>query len=120
LNREGYNNKQQAFHLGGGGIGFGIPPFQIGTLTFAQFLKDKNLGGKVNIQTGLFTNEFTSQELGFTINQQTGQIKTGSVGLSSAVLAKQAALSAEFGIPTFDIAGNLSTFGGVTTGKNNG
>jgi len=40
--------------------------------------------------------------------------------LSDAVVAKQQELSAKFGIPTFDVAGNLSTFGGVTTGKNNG
>jgi len=103
----------------GGGFGE-TTPLQLGRLTFAQFLKDRNLGGKINISTGFFTNRFTSQALDFTINKQTGDIRTGAVGLSSAVLAKQAELSAKFGIPTFDVAGNLSTFGGVTTGKNNG
>jgi len=103
----------------GGGFG-GVSALGIGRLTFAQFLKDTNLGGKINLTTGFFQNKFTSQSLDFTINKQTGNIFTGAVGLSSATLAKQVELSQEFGIPTFDVAGNLSTFGGVTTGKNNG
>jgi len=105
----------------GGGFGM-TTPLQIGRLTFAQFLKDQQFGfgGKVNISTGLFSNRFTSQQLDFTINKSTGNIRTGRIGLSDATLAKQQELSAKFGIPTFDVAGNLSTFGGVTTGKNNG
>jgi len=103
----------------GGGFGE-TTPLQFGRLTFAQFLKDQNLGGKINISTGLFVNQFTSQQLDFTINKTTGNIRTGRIGLSDAVVAKQQELSAKFGIPTFDVAGNLSTFGGVTTGKNNG
>jgi len=103
----------------GGGFG-STTPLQFGRLTFAQFLKDQNLGGKVNISSGLFVNQFTSQQLDFTINKSTGNIRTGRLGLSDAVLAKQQELSQKFGIPTFDVAGNLSTFGGVTTGKNNG
>jgi len=105
----------------GGGFGM-LTGLDFGRLTFAQFLKDQafGFGGKINLTTGFFTNKFTSQALDFTINKQTGDIKTGAVGLSAATLAKQAALSKEFGIPTFDVAGNLSTFGGVTTGKHNG
>jgi len=100
----------------GGGFGM-LSGLDFGRLTFAQFLKDQNLGGKINLTTGFFNNKFTSQQLDFTINPITGNIKTGGVGLSAAVLAKQTALSKEFGIPTFDVAGNLSTFGGVTTGS---
>ena len=46
-----------------------------------------------------------------------GGINTGRVGLSDATLNAQAALSREYGIPTFDTAGNLSTFGGFVTGN---
>jgi len=94
-----------------------ISGLEIGRLTFAQFLKQNNFGGSVNISTGVFRNQFTEQPLDFTINKQTGMIRTGRIGLSDATLAAQQALSAEFGIPTFDVAGNLSTFGGVTTGS---
>jgi len=102
-----------------GGFGPPLGGIDVGRLTFAQFLKTAKFGfgGKVNLTTGFFTNKFTSQQLDFTINKLTGKILTGRVGLSEATLAKQAELSAKFGIPTFDVAGNLSTFGGVTTGS---
>jgi len=100
----------------GGGFGE-TTPLQIGRLTFAQFLKDRKLGGTINISSGIFKNKVTRQPLDFTIDQTTGDIRTGRIGLSDAVLRKQAELSAQFGIPTFDIKGNLSTFGGVTSGK---
>lgn len=98
----------------GGGFGE-VTPLEIGRLTFAQFLKQNNFGGQVNISTGVFRNAFTAQPLDFTIDKTTGVIRTGRIGLSDAVLSAQQKLSAKFGIPTFDIKGNLSTFGGFVT-----
>jgi len=99
----------------GGGVGE-ISARNQGLLTFGQFLKDRGLDAKIDFQGGAFVNQFTRQPLGFTINQ-TGQIKTGRIGLSDHVLQLQSALSGKFGIPTFDIKGNLSTFAGLVTGK---
>jgi len=100
----------------GGGFGE-VTPLEIGRLTFAQFLKQNMFGGSVNISTGVFRNAFTTQPLDFTIDKVTGNIRTGRIGLSDATLSAQAALSKKFGIPTFDIKGNLSTFGGFVTGN---
>jgi hypothetical protein len=86
-----------------------------GLLALAGFVQSENLGGTINLDTGIFTNTVTKQPLGFTINSS-GGVNTGTVGLSSATVAAQAALSKQYGIPTFDTKGNLSTFGGVTSG----
>lgn len=89
-----------------------VTPKEIGRLTFAQFLKEKQLGGRININTGFFQNKFTSQPLDFTIDSVTGSIRTGRVGLGSKTINAQTNLAKEFGIPTFDTMGNLSNFGG--------
>ena len=92
----------------------GLSSQQKGGLTYAGFLESNNLGGTINLRTNEFTNRYGVQPLDFTISGS-GGINTGRVGLSDATLNAQAALSQEFGIPTFDTAGNLSTFGGLVT-----
>ena len=92
----------------------GLSPQQQGGLTYAGFLESNNLGGTINLRTNEFQNKFGIQPLDFTISGS-GGINTGRIGLSDATLNAQAALSKEFGIPTFDTAGNLSTFGGFVT-----
>lgn len=66
--------------------------------------------------TALFQNDFTTQPLspgaGLTTS---GAVRTGRTGLSDYVLAQQQKLSAKTGIPTFDVAGNLSTIAGAAT-----
>ena len=57
------------------------------------------------------------QPLDFTFDGS-GGVNTGRVGLSDRTLAAQQELSAKYGIPTFDVSGNLSTFGGLATSKN--
>lgn len=99
-----------------GGMNNTLSPQQRGGLTYAGFLESNNLGGTINLRTNEFKNQYGIQPLDFTINGS-GGINTGRVGLSDATLNAQAALSREFGIPTFDIEGNLSTFGGLVTGK---
>jgi len=94
----------------------GLSSQQKGGLTYAGFLESNNLGGTINLRTNEFQNQFGIQPLDFTIDGS-GGINTGRVGLSQATLNAQAALSKEFGIPTFDTQGNLSTFGGFVTGK---
>ena len=93
----------------------GLSPQQKGGLTYAGFLESNNLGGTINLRTNEFVNSFGVQPLDFTISG-TGGINTGRVGLSDETLNAQAALSREYGIPTFDTEGNLSTFGGFVTG----
>jgi len=109
--------QEQTEDVAGGGIGQPLSGINFGRLTFAQFLKQENLGGKINLRSGIFSNQFTEQPLDFTISRDTGNIRTGRIGLSDVVLQRQAALGKEFGIPTFDIKGNLSTFGGFVTGN---
>ena len=92
----------------------GLSSQQKGGLTYAGFLESNNLGGTINLRTNEFQNKFGIQPLDFTISGS-GGINTGRIGLSDATLNAQAALSKEFGIPTFDTAGNLSTFGGFVT-----
>jgi len=87
-----------------------------GLITFGEFLNIRGLKGKIDFADSSFVNQVTRQPLGFTITP-TGDIRTGRIGLSDGVLQRQAQLSMEFGIPTFDIKGNLSTFGGSITGK---
>lgn len=93
-----------------------LTPLEKGRLTLAGFLEANSISGNIDIQTGIFRNQFTSQDLDFVINPNTGRIKTGTEGLSESTLAAQRELSARFGIPTFDISGNLSTFGGFASG----
>ena len=93
----------------------GLSAQQKGGLTYAGFLESNNLGGTINLRTNEFTNKYGVQPLDFTISGS-GGINTGRVGLSDATLNAQAALSREYGIPTFDTQGNLSTFGGFVTG----
>ena len=93
----------------------GLSSQQKGGLAFAGFLETHNIGGTINLRTNEFQNQFGIQPLDFTINGS-GGINTGRVGLSDSTLNAQAALSQEFGIPTFDTKGNLSTFGGIVTG----
>ena len=94
----------------------GLTPQQKGGLTFSGFLQSNNLGGTINLRTNEFSNAYTVQPLDFTINGS-GGINTGRVGLSDSTLQAQQALSQKFGIPTFDVQGNLSSFGGLTTSK---
>ena len=91
-----------------------LPDLQLGRLTLAQFIKDQNISGKINLTTGDFRNKFTLQPLDFIIGKG-GSIKTGLSGLGQSTIAAQAALSQRFGIPTFDVKGNLSTFGGLVS-----
>ena len=97
-----------------GGMNNTLSPQQRGGLTYAGFLESNNLGGTINLRTNELQNQYGIQPLDFTINGS-GGINTGRVGLSNATLNAQAALSREFGIPTFDTKGNLSTFGGLVT-----
>lgn len=99
-----------------GGMNNTLSPQQRGGLTYAGFLESNNLGGTINLRTNEFKNQYGIQPLDFTISGS-GGINTGRIGLSDATLNAQAALSREFGIPTFDTQGNLSTFGGLVTGK---
>jgi hypothetical protein len=92
----------------------GLSSQQKGGLAYAGFLESNNLGGTINLRTNEFVNQYGIQPLDFTISGS-GGINTGRVGLSDSTLNAQAALSQEFGIPTFDTQGNLSTFGGLVT-----
>jgi hypothetical protein len=85
-----------------------------GVLTLAGFIQSENLGGTINLQTGVFSNAVTTQPLDFAITN--GMVRTGTTGLSSELLALQAELSKTYGIPTFDITGAVSTFGGIVSG----
>lgn len=93
--------------------GFGeISGLNKGRLTYAQYLKERGLSGTINLGSGIFENEYTKQPLDFTINLDDGRIKTGRVGLSDATLSLQREIGRNYGIPTFDVEGNLSQFGG--------
>jgi hypothetical protein len=83
-----------------------------GLLSLAGVLQHEKYGGVINVETQTFQNQFTTQPLGFAISP-TGKIKTGTIGLGAGVLAQQAALSQKYGIPTFDVEGNISTFAGL-------
>ena len=93
---------------------FGLSAQQKGGLTYAGFLESNNLGGTINLRTNEFSNAYTVQPLDFTINGS-GGINTGRVGLGDSTVQAQQALSQKFGIPTFDVKGNLSSFGGSYT-----
>ena len=92
----------------------GLTSQQKGGLAYAGFIESQELGGTINLRTTEFSNAYTVQPLDFTINGS-GGINTGRVGLGDSTLQAQQALSQKFGIPTFDVKGNLSTFGGLTT-----
>tara|TARA_R110000824_G_scaffold304497_2_gene492297 strand:- start:559 stop:1149 length:591 start_codon:yes stop_codon:yes gene_type:complete len=99
-----------------GGMNNTLSPQQRGGLTYAGFLESNNLGGTINLRTNEFSNQYGIQPLDFTIDGS-GGINTGRIGLSDTTLNAQAALSREFGIPTFDTQGNLSTFAGGIVGQ---
>lgn len=80
----------------------------------AQMLGLKNT--TIDQQTAVFKNQFTTQPLAFTIGVG-GVINTGTAGIGAATLAAQQELSARYGIPTFDVKGNLSAFGGLVSSK---
>jgi len=92
---------------------------ETGLLALAGHIQSEKLGGTINLETGVFTNAVTKQPLGFTIGSG-GQVKTGTVGLGTATQAAQAQLSQKYGIPTFDVKGNISTFGGSGGGGHTG
>ena len=92
----------------------GLTAQQAGGLSYAGFIEANELGGTINLRTNEFSNAYTVQPLDFTINGS-GGINTGRVGLGSATVQAQQALSQKFGIPTFDVKGNLSSFGGSYT-----
>lgn len=71
--------------------------------------KDKGFG-QVS-RKGVFSNQFTVQDLGFAVSKR-GTINTGVRGLGQKTLEAQARLSRQYGIPTFDTKGAISTFGG--------
>lgn len=89
---------------------------QKSALTYAGFFEANNLGGTINLRTGDLTTRYGIQPLDFTFDGS-GGINTGRIGLSNATLQAQAALSKQYGIPTFDTKGNLSTLGGFISGK---
>jgi hypothetical protein len=86
-----------------------------GLLALAGFVQSERLGGTINLETGIFTSSVGKQPLGFTITK-TGGIRTGTTGLGAGVIEKQKQLAKQFGIPTFDVTGAISAFGGVSSG----
>ena len=90
-----------------------------GLLSLAGVLESEQYGGKINVETQTFKNQFTTQPLGFAITPS-GKVKTGTVGLGQSTIAAQAELSKKYGIPTFDVAGNISTFAGLVSGGSTG
>lgn len=90
-------------------------PQQKGLLQLAGVLQQENYGGTINLETATFENQYTTQPLDFAISKS-GKVKTGTVGLGASTLAAQQALSQKFGIPTFDVKGNISTFAGLKSG----
>jgi hypothetical protein len=90
-----------------------------GLLALAGHIQSEKLGGTINLRTGIFTNAVTQQPLGFTITPS-GSVRTGTVGLGAGVIAQQAELSQKFGIPTFDVTGAISHFGGSGGGGHTG
>lgn len=94
-----------------------LTPLEKGRLTLAGFLDTNRIAGTIDIQTGVFRNQYTTQDLDFVIDPNTGVIRTGTEGLAPATLQAQRELSARYGIPTFDVKGNLSTFGGFTSSR---
>ena len=92
----------------------GLTPSQKSGLTYAGFVQAHNLGGTINLRTNELKNQYGIQPLDFTFDGS-GGINTGREGLADSTLESQRQLSQKYGIPTFDVLGNLSTFGGLTT-----
>lgn len=88
-------------------------------LAVSGILKDTGSTNKIDVRGRQLEirNQFGSavQPLDFAFDND-GIIRTGSSGLSPAVLKKQAELSAKFGIITFDESGAVSTIGGLASG----
>ena len=96
----------------------GLSSFQSSGLTFAGLVQSLNIPQTtVNLRTGELNTPYGVQPLDFTFDGS-GGVNTGRVGLSDRTVSAQQELSAKFGIPTFDVSGNLSTFGGLATSKN--
>lgn len=96
----------------------GLSNFQTSALSFAGLVESLNIPQTtVNLRTGELNTPYGVQPLDFTFDGS-GGVNTGRVGLSDRTLAAQQELSAKYGIPTFDVSGNLSTFGGLATSKN--
>lgn len=94
-----------------------LSALETGRLTFAGLVESLGIPDTtVNLRTGELKTPYGIQPLDFTISGS-GGINTGRVGLSDKTLAAQQELSAKYGIPTFDTAGNLSTFGGLATSQ---
>jgi hypothetical protein len=93
--------------------------FEKSALTFAGLEQQYNTAARIDLTTGERKSSYGVQPLDFTFDGS-GGINTGRVGLSDATLQAQQELSKKYGIPTFDTAGNLSTFAGAATTRTQG
>ena len=93
--------------------------FEKSALSFAGLEQQYNTAARIDLTTGERVSSYGVQPLDFTFDGS-GGINTGRVGLSNETLEAQAKLSKEYGIPTFDTAGNLSTFAGSITNRTDG
>jgi hypothetical protein len=84
---------------------------QTGLQVVQSFVKEKGFGTVTS--KGIFSNQFTQQDLSFAISKDS--LRTGVTGLGAKTLAAQRDLSKRYGIPTFDIKGRVSTFGGIVS-----
>ena len=89
-----------------------LTAFEKSGLTFAGLEQQYNTAARIDLTTGERKSSYGVQPLDF-IFDGSGGINTGRVGLSDSTLQAQQELSKKFGIPTFDTAGNLSTFAGT-------
>ena len=87
-----------------------------GLVSLAGVLQQENYSGVINVEEQTFENRYTVQPLDFAITTS-GNVRTGTVGLGQSTIAAQQALSQKFGIPTFDVEGNISTFAGLVSGN---
>jgi hypothetical protein len=87
------------------------PINQTGLQVVQSLVKEKGFG-KVT-DKGIFSNQFTQQDLSFAISKDS--LRTGVTGLGAKTLAAQRDLSKRYGIPTFDVKGRVSTFGGIVS-----
>jgi len=85
-----------------------------GLVSLAGVLQQENYDGVINVEEQTFENRYTVQPLDFAITTS-GNVRTGTVGLSQSTITAQQALSQKFGIPTFDVKGNISTFAGLVS-----
>ena len=89
-----------------------LTAFEKSGLTFAGLEQQYNTAARIDLTTGERKSIYGVQPLDF-IFDGSGGINTGRVGLSDSTFQGQQELSKKFGIPTFDTAGNLSTFAGT-------